>query len=57
MVKGAMPFILNTVRNILMRLYGSVEEVVTMCLVYEIWWLLCSYPPPTPTKKEKIPGF
>ena len=38
-----------------MRLYGSVEEVVTLCLVYRIWRLLCSYsfltastPPPPP---------
>ena len=38
-----------------MRLYGSVEEVVTMCLVYKIWGLLCSYSPsPTP---KKNPGF
>ena len=47
-----MPSILNTVRNIVIRLYGSVEEVVTMCLVYKIWrlqfqkkfswiWILC----------------
>ena len=41
MVKATMPSILNTVRNIFMRLYGSVEEVVTMCLVYKIWRLLC----------------
>ena len=41
MVKATMPSILNPVRNIFMRLYGSVEEVVTMCLVYKIWWLLC----------------
>ena len=38
-----MPFLLDTVRNILMRLYVSVEKVVTMCLVYKIWWLLYSY--------------
>ena len=42
-----------------MRLYGFVEKVVTMCLVNEIWWLLCSYPaanphstPPSPAKKK-----
>ena len=29
-VKAIMPSILNTVRNIFMRLYGSLEEVVTM---------------------------
>ena len=50
MVKATMPSILNTVRNIFMRLYASVEEVVTMCLVYKIWWPLCSYPPPPPPK-------
>ena len=33
MVKATMPSILNTVRNIFMRLYDSVEEVVTMCLM------------------------
>ena len=33
MVKATMPSILNTVRNIFMKLYGSIEEVVTMCLV------------------------
>ena len=54
MVKATMPFILNTVRKIFMRLYGSVEEVVTICLVYKIWQLLCSYsPPPTHTHKKK----
>ena len=43
MVKATVPSILNTVRNIFMRLYnGSVEKVVTMCLVCKIWWLLCS---------------
>ena len=43
-----------------MRLYSSVEVVVTMCLVYKIWWLLYSYPPlrppppnPPPNKKRK----
>ena len=35
-VKATMPLFLNTVKNIVMRLYGSVEEVVTMCLVYKI---------------------
>ena len=34
MVKATMPSILNTVRNIVMRLYSSVEEVVTICLVF-----------------------
>ena len=33
MVKATMPSILNTVRNIFMRLYGSVEEVMPMCPV------------------------
>ena len=59
MVKAVVPSILNTVRNIfmrLMRLFGSVEEVVTMCLVYKIWRLLCSNPPPPPHTKEN-PGF
>ena len=31
MVKATMHSILNIVRNISMRLYGSVEEVVTKC--------------------------
>ena len=35
MVKGTMPSILNIVRNIFMSLYGSVEEVVTVCIVYK----------------------
>ena len=39
-VKATMPFILNIVRKIVLRLYGSVEEVATMCLVSKIWWLL-----------------
>ena len=43
MVEAIVPSVLNTIRNIFMRLYGSVEEVVTMCLVYKIWRLLCSY--------------
>ena len=57
MVKATMPSILNTVRNSFTRLYGSVEEVVNMCLVYKIWCLLCSYPPlapPPPPKKSWI---
>ena len=33
MVKATMPSILNTIGNIFMRLYDSVEEVVTVCLV------------------------
>ena len=33
MVNPTMSSILNTVRNIFIRLYGSVEEVMTMCLV------------------------
>ena len=33
MVKATMSFISNTVRNTFMRLYGSVEEVMTMCRV------------------------
>ena len=61
MVKATMPSVLNTVRNIFMRLYGSVEEFVTICLIYKLWWLLCSYPqllppsppPPPPPKKKK----
>ena len=52
-----------------MRLYGSVEEVMTMCLVYKIWRLLCLYlllkPPhththPTPIKildMDSLPKF
>ena len=54
MVKATIPFILITIRNIFMRLNGSVEEVMTMWLVYKIWQLLCSYsllPPKTKTKK------
>ena len=39
MVKATMPSILNTIRNIFMRLYGSVEEVVTIFTRR----LLCSY--------------
>ena len=54
MVKATIPSILNTVRNIFMRLNDSVEEVVTMCLVYKIWQLLCSYPPHTPPTKKKF---
>ena len=45
MVKATMLSVLNTIRNIFMRLYDSVEEVVTIGLVYKIWRLLCSYPP------------
>ena len=61
-VKAAMPSILNIVRNIFMLLYGSVEEVVTMCFVYKIWRLLCSYPPPllcqnSLTRELKIRGL
>ena len=55
MVKATMPSILNSVRNIFMRLYGSVEVVVMMCLVYKIWRLSCSYSPtlhPHPKKKK-----
>ena len=47
MVKATMHSVLNTDRNIFMRLHGSVEEVVTMCLVYKIWHL-CVHPPPPP---------
>ena len=32
-----MPSILNTIRNISMRLYSSVEEIVTMCSVKKTW--------------------
>ena len=53
MVKATMPSTLNTVMNITMRLYGSVEDVVTMCLVYKIRRLLCSYSPPPPPEKKK----
>ena len=53
MIKAKMPSTLYTVSNIFMRVYGCVEEVVTMCLVYKIWRLLAlvliSTPPPTPT--------
>ena len=58
-----MPSILNTVRNIFMRLYGSVEEVVTMCLVHKYdGTYVHILPPPHPPKKkkekkEKNPGF
>ena len=51
MVKATMPSILNTFRNIFMRLSGSLEEVVTMCLVCKIWRV---YIPPPPKKKKKI---
>ena len=50
------PLVLNTVRNIFMRLYGSVEEVVTMCLVYKIGRLLCSYPPHSPPPSLPLPA-
>ena len=33
MVKATMSFILNTVKNIFMTLYGSVEEIMALCLV------------------------
>ena len=61
-VSAAMLSILNTARIIFMKIYGSVEAVVTMCSVYKIWWLSCSYhsPPPPPPKKKKRkknPGF
>ena len=55
MVKATMHSILNTVRKSFRRLYGTVEKVVTMCLVYKIWRLLCSYLPHP--KKKKNPGF
>ena len=58
-VKATMPCILNTVINIFMRLYGFVEEIVTMCLLHKIWRLLCSYlpiPAPPPIH-QKNPGF
>ena len=55
MIKATMPSILNTVRDIFMRLYGSVEEVATICLVFKIWRLLCSYP--LQIAKTKNPGF
>ena len=64
MVKATMSSILNTIRNIFTRLYGSVEKVLTICLVYKIWRLLFFYPsppppPPPPAKKKKRrnPGF
>ena len=57
MVKATMPPILNTNKNIFMRLYSSVEKVVTMCLVFKILRLLYSFsslhPPPPPEKKKK----
>ena len=31
--KATMPSILNTIRNIFTRLYGSLQEVMPMCLV------------------------
>ena len=43
MVKATTPSVLNTVRNIFMRLYGSVGEVVTTVLVF--------IPPPPPPPK------
>ena len=49
-----MLYILNTVRIFFMKLYGSVEEVVTIYRVCKtIWQLTCSYlpthaPPPPP---------
>ena len=33
MVKATMPSILNTIRNIVMRLHSSVEEIMTVCRV------------------------
>ena len=51
MVKATMSSILNTVRNIFMRLFGSVEDVVIMCLVYKIWQLISPHP------QKKFPGF
>ena len=41
-VKATMPSVLNSVRNIFIRLNGFVEAVVTICLLYKIWWLLSS---------------
>ena len=57
MVKATMLSILNTVRNIFMRLYGSVEEVMTMCLVYKIWRLYVHILPhtPHPCQKKNFP--
>ena len=43
LTKAAMLSILNTIRIIFMKLYGSVEEVMTMYSVYKIWQLSCSY--------------
>ena len=34
MVKATMLSILNTIRNIFMRIYGSVDEDMTVCFVY-----------------------
>ena len=42
-VLAAMLSILNTVRIIFMKLYGFIEEGMTMCSVYKLWQLSCSY--------------
>ena len=36
-VLAAMLSILNTVRIIFMKLYGFIEEGMTMCSVYKLW--------------------
>ena len=56
-----MPSILNTIRNISMRLYSSVEEIVTMCSVKKTWGHGGSHvhtllPPPQMKKKSPSPG-
>ena len=67
MVKATMPSILNTIRNIFMRLYGSVEEVMcVLCIKYEnmaalvfisLFHSLPPSPPPPAKKNFFFPGF
>ena len=57
MVKATMPAILNTVRNIFTRLYGSVEEVRMMCLGVKNMGALVFIPPPPPNKKQQKKMF
>ena len=50
-VKATMSSILNTVRNIFMRLYGTVEEVLTVsCIKNMVALVFLSPPPPLPTQ-------
>ena len=48
-VKATMPSILNTVRNIFMRLYGTVEEVLTVSCIKKYGGSCVSISPPTPS--------